>query len=91
MTFTEEQVAAIVVEVIRRLGLLDGQRRVAVAERSSTTADLAMTDKVITLQLLEGQLNGVTRLLVHQQAVVTPAVKDELKQRQIELVRQTSP
>jgi len=84
MTFTEEQVTAIVVEVIRRLGLLDG---VAVVERSSTTAELAVTDRVVTLRSLEGRLTNIAKLIVPPRAVVTPAVRDELKQRKIELVR----
>jgi len=92
MTFPEEQVAAIVVEVIRRLGLLDTnptrQRGVAVGERSSTTVELALTDKVITTQTIEGRLTGVQRLLVQSRAVVTPAVIDELKKHKIELVHQ---
>jgi hypothetical protein len=87
MTFTPEQVEAIVLEVIRRLGLLSGG--VAVAERSSTTADLTVKDKVVTMRQIEGRLAGVTRLVVARRAVVTPAVKDELKKHKVELVRQS--
>jgi hypothetical protein len=89
MTFTQEQVERIVVEVIRRLGLLeDSATRVAVGERSSTTAELRLSDKVITTRTIENRLTGVSRLLVPPKAIVTPAVKDELKARKIELVRQ---
>jgi hypothetical protein len=84
MRFTEEQVAAIVVEVIRRLGLLEG---VAAGESNSTTAELTVTDRVVTLRSLEGRLMSVSRLIVSAKAVVTPAVKDELRARRIELVR----
>ena len=76
MTFTEEQVAAIVVEVIRRLRLLDSNQGVAVDERSSTTAELTLTDKLVTTRTIETRLSGVSRLLVNSRAVVTPAVKD---------------
>ena len=86
MTVTPEQLEWIVQEVIRRLKAAAGDGRVAVGERSSTTADLRLTDKVITLRSLEGRLDGVSRLVVSPRAVVTPAVKDELKQRKIELV-----
>lgn len=86
MTFTPEQVETIVLEVIRRLGLLkDG---VALGERSLTTADLTLTEKVITMRLVEKRLAGITRLVVARRAVVTPAVKDELKKHKVELVRQ---
>ena len=88
MTFTEEQVAAIVVEVIRRLRLLENNQGVPVFERSSNTADLTITEKLITTRTIENRLAGVTRLLIPPKAVVTPTVRDELKQRNIELVRQ---
>jgi hypothetical protein len=87
MTFTPEQVESIVQEVIRRLGLLSGGSGVAVVERSTTTADLTIKDKVVTMRLIEGRLAGVTRLVVARRAVVTPAVKDELKKHKVELVR----
>ena len=88
MTVTEEQVAEIVIEVIRRLRLMENNQGVAVGERSSTTADLTLTEKLITTRTLENRLTGISRLLVPSRAVVTPAVKDELKKHQIELVRQ---
>ena len=83
MTFTEEQVERIVVEVIRRLEAL----QVAGTEHgSSPAAELRITDRVVTMRSIEGRLNGVTRIVVKRRAVVTPAVRDELKQRKIELV-----
>ena len=88
MTFTEEQVAAIVVEVLRRLRLMEGNNGVPVFERSSNTAELTLTEKLITTRTIENRLTGINRLLVPPRAVVTPAVKDELKKHQIELVRQ---
>ena len=87
MTFTEEQVATIVVEVVRRLGLLG-----PVAQSPQGTekaAELQLADKVITTRTIQGQLSGVKRLIVQPRAVVTPAVRDQLKQQNIELVRQT--
>jgi hypothetical protein len=89
MTFTPEQVERIVLEVIRRLGLLSaGSAGVAVGERSSTTAELTILDKVITTRSIEGRLAGIERLVVAAKAVVTPAVKDELKKHKVQLVRQ---
>lgn len=87
MTFTPEQVETIVLEVIRRLGLLDTN---PMRERGTgNTADLTLNDKVVTMRLIEGRLTGVTRLVVARRAVVTPAVKDELKKHKVELVRQS--
>lgn len=91
MTFTERDIEWIVVEVIRRLGLL-GATATQVCEQPaaapSQPAELALNEKLVTLRTLEGKLAGVERLVVSPRAVVTPAVRDELKQRRIELVRQ---
>jgi hypothetical protein len=91
MTFSEEQVEWIVVEVIRRLGLMSASHRGAAAEEHSSTHDeLVLKDRVITLRLLEGRWTGVARLVVPPRAVVTPAVRDELKARKIEMVVRAS-
>jgi hypothetical protein len=95
MTFSEEQVEWIVTEVMRRLRTLDGNNRVAGDERSSSPVDrrseLTLGDRVITLRSIENRLTDVHRLIITKQAVITPAVKDELKQRNIELVREARP
>ena len=52
--------------------------------------DLVLTGRVVTLRETEGRLNGVCRLVVPARAVVTPAVRDELRQRDI-LLRFASP
>jgi hypothetical protein len=87
MMFSEQQVEWIVVEVIRRLRLLEASNEnLAEIERRSTTAELVLKDRVVTLRLLEGRLAGISRLVVPPRAVVTPAVKDELKARKIQVV-----
>jgi hypothetical protein len=83
MTFTQEQVETIVLEVIRRLGLLD-------QTPASSSADLRLGERVITMNTIKGKLAGKSRLVVNSRTIVTPSVKDELKQRNIELVRQNS-
>jgi hypothetical protein len=83
MTFTEEQVEWIVVEVLRRLGVAPAQHH---SNANPNGSELSLTDNVVTLRSLEGRLRGVNRLVVQKQAVVTPAVKDELKTRNIELI-----
>ena len=84
MTFTEQQVETIVLEVLRRLGLIESSQQI-------TSSELSLTDRVVTMRSIEGRLAGIHRLPVGPRAVVTPAVKDELKQRHIELVRRGSP
>jgi hypothetical protein len=82
MTFTEQQIEWIVMEVLRRLGVAgDGKGSASPVNGS----ELRLNDAVITLRSIEGRLSGITRVVVPQRAVVTPAVKDELKQRKIQL------
>ncbi len=83
MTYTEQDVERIVLEVIRRLGLLASLPPTTPANGS----ELTLADRVVTLRSVQGKLTGVARLIVATRAVVTPAVHDELKQHRIELVR----
>jgi archaellum component FlaD/FlaE len=86
MTFTAEQIEWIVSEVLRRLGVA-ATSRVAGDERSSSpVAELKVSDRVVTMRTIEARLSGVKRVLVQRRAVVTPAVRDELKARKLELV-----
>ena len=85
MSFTDADVERIVAEVIRRLRAMDSSP--APAAPGPVVHDLVVTDRVITMRTVEGRLEGVQRLLVPAKAVVTPAVRDELKQRKIELVK----
>lgn len=48
---------------------------------------LAVGERVVTLATLAGRLDGVQRVRVSPGSLVTPAVRDELRKRQIELVR----
>jgi hypothetical protein len=79
MTLNEEQVEWIVAEVMRRVG-------VASIAAGDGGAELVLKERVVTMRLIDGRLAGVSRLVVPTRAVVTPAVKDELKHRKIELV-----
>ena len=45
--------------------------------------ELVLTGRVVTLTETEGRLEGVCRLVVPARAVVTPAVRDELRRRDI--------
>jgi hypothetical protein len=81
MTYTEQDVERIVVEVIRRLGGMP---------LTNTQSELTLDEHVVTMRSIEGKLAGVTRVVVTARAVVTPAVKDELNERNIELLRRAS-
>ena len=42
---------------------------------------LRLPQRVVTLRLLEGRLQGIARVEVIPRAIVTPLVQDELRQR----------
>lgn len=48
---------------------------------------LAVAGPVVTMAELSGRLDGVRRLVVRPQAVITPSVRDELNRRNVTLVR----
>src|SRR5438067_1026612 len=64
--------------------------RVAGDERSSSPdangSDLRIAERVITMRSIDARLTGVKRIVVQPRAVITSAVKDELKARKVELV-----
>lgn len=85
--FDSDLVEFIVREVIRRLKA-DGQFMPSVSAQPAVTArELHLTDRVITLVSLQGRLDGVTEVTTARNAVITPAVRDELASRRIVLTR----
>jgi hypothetical protein len=93
------QIERIVRQVLAELGVVDSPT-VPVAARngkpareadsqygepSKAPADCVIGDRVVTLASLDGRLNGARVLRVARGAVVTPAVRDELKTRNIRL------
>lgn len=83
------EIEQIVRVVIQRLAvgreLMDGV--VAVVGVPDEPTELVLTERLITTQLLEGQLNGKRTARVSERAVVTPAVVDLLRAKKIKLVR----
>lgn len=74
------EIEQIVREVVRRLRENNGS-----PEKGSQA--LAINDRVVAMATIEGRLAGVRQLVVPQRSVVTPAVRDELRQRNITIVR----
>ena len=54
-------------------------------QAKKTVASLAIDERVVTLRLLDGRLTNVQELVVPPRAVVTPAVRDRLKELKISL------
>jgi hypothetical protein len=86
MTFTAEQIEWIVSEVLRRLGVAAASRVAGDERSSSPVKELRISDRVVTMRTIETRLADVKRVVVQRRAVVTPAVRDELKARKLELV-----
>lgn len=88
MNLTAADIDRIVAEVVRRLRAIMATSSTpavssAVTAPRETISSLNLTDKVITLQTLRGKLDGITTVIVSERAIVTPAVKDELRERKI--------
>ena len=89
MPDSQHDVEWIVREVVRRL-LERGVEVPANGHASAQTADggvLTLPDRVVSLATIADRLAGVRQVVVSAKAVVTPAVRDELRARQIELIR----
>ncbi len=86
----------IVREVIRRLRELqgspftNGNEAKHLAAMPRIAGSLEITDRIVTLETLNNRLSGVAHVVVAPQAIVTPAVVDELKDRGVALVRSTA-
>jgi hypothetical protein len=52
---------------------------------------LTVNQRVITTALLAGRINGIKRVVVPPRAVITPAVRDLLRKKQIAIVWQAEP
>ena len=75
-----EDIERIVQEVIRRL-LSAG------VQVQSPKVSLELNERLITTAKLHGKLANIDELVVPSHAVVTPLVRDELRDKKVELVR----
>lgn len=73
----------------------DTAERVPTAKLPSTPAHaearatevFRLDSRLVTLEMLRGQLAGINTVQVHPKAIVTPAVMDELRAKNIRLIR----
>ena len=90
MNLTAAEIDRIVAEVVRRVRALAAKSSTpATSQKPETTGSLNLNDKVITLGTIKGRLEGVSTVIVSDRAIVTPAVKDELRDRKIRWERTT--
>jgi ribose 5-phosphate isomerase RpiB len=95
-TATTEEIERVVREVMAQLGVAsktvaapapaDAPPAVSPAARHG---DLFVDSRVVTLESIAGRLHGAKQLLVSPRALVTPAVRDELRRRGVALVRES--
>ena len=78
MNFETLDIDRIVREIVSRLRAEMEVQPVAV---------LTVDARVITLSELDGKLEGVQQLRVGSRAILTPSVRDELRAKEIEIVR----
>ncbi len=53
--------------------------------KASSQRELSISSRVVTLAELEGKLEGIKQLVVPAKAVITPAARDMLRQRKIDI------
>lgn len=89
MSTDANQIELLVREILARIA----QQTKTVSEASTTTpaevksGELELMSNVISVQSLEGKLREITTVRVRQQAVVTPAARDLLRNAKVTLVR----
>jgi hypothetical protein len=85
VTLSQEQLEWIVSEVVRRLRADNGQPHTL----ATGAGTLALAERLVTVETVRNRLEGVSKVQVAPRAVVTPAVVDLLRERQVQLVRGT--
>lgn len=85
MSLSEADIERVVQEVLRRLAAMTPLSPVA----ASTT--LSLSTRVVTMAALNRKLDGVQRVEVPYRAVVTPAARDYLRERGVQLAYGTKP
>jgi hypothetical protein len=80
----------VVQAVLRELKLLSGPPAptppAPPVVEAAPEGQLTLSDRLVTMAVLEGRLAGLRRLVVSPRSVITPAVRDELDRRKVQLV-----
>jgi hypothetical protein len=83
MSLNEAEIDRIVREVLRRLAAMTP------SPAKPAAATLTVGSRVVTMTELKNKLDGIERVEVPHRAVVTPAAKDYLRERGVQLVYAT--
>lgn len=79
MSLSEADIERIVQEVLRRLAAMT-------AKPAASEPTLSITTRLITVSELNGKLQGIKRVEVPPRAVITPAARDYLRDRNVQLI-----
>lgn len=92
MILNDEQLGWIVQEVVRclRAELEDDAPSITLCPRTVERDTLTLDQHVVATETLHGKLDGVKRVKVVQRTVITPAAIDLLRDRGVEIVRETT-
>jgi pyruvate/2-oxoglutarate dehydrogenase complex dihydrolipoamide acyltransferase (E2) component len=102
LNFQKPDIQRIVQEVLRRLGqIAQGQTQAQTQTQAQVSSDridattvapaitkLVWSQSVVSAEALQGRLDGIGQLVVSPKAIVTPAARDELRERGIDLARE---
>jgi len=93
MTVSADEIERIVRDVMSRLA---SERPAAAKEAetpkpaAATVGELVLETKVVTLEEVQGRLGGIKQLSVQERAIITPAVRDLLRDKKVGLVRRAA-
>jgi hypothetical protein len=90
MNFTPETVELIVQRVLEHLGTPGPGAPVAFAPASPAPQGERISAQVVTHAVLEEKVNGARTVRIGPKAIVTPSAYDFLRQRGIEIVRESA-
>lgn len=96
MNASAEDIQRIVDEVVRRLcnSVSDGSdvepTTVSAPIHNDRGGDVRLNERVISLDSLDERIQGVDRIVLSARAVITPAARDELRQRGIVVTHASS-
>ncbi|HVX59290.1 MAG TPA: hypothetical protein VHC19_01765 [Pirellulales bacterium] len=94
MAVAAEEIERLVREAIARSGGGNGAANVErivgevldrLQAKTSSPLELILASRVVTLAEIEGRLEGIKQLVVPAKAVITPAVRDLLRQKKIDI------
>jgi hypothetical protein len=82
MSVSEADIERVVKEVLRRLAAMSPSS----VQSTAVDATLSISARVVTVAELNGKLQGVKQVEVPPRAVVTPAARDYLRERGVQLL-----